>query len=73
MCGAQGTFKSEGDLKKQAEKLFEAESYTQAFPLYSQLLALYQKDANYNYKFGACMLYANEDKEKPILYLKYAT
>ncbi|MBC7413008.1 MAG: PD40 domain-containing protein [Bacteroidia bacterium] len=69
---AQGAFKSEADLKKQAEKLFEAESYTQAFPLYSQLLALYQKDANYNYKFGACMLYANEDKEKPMLYLKYA-
>ncbi|MEQ1732680.1 MAG: hypothetical protein ABL940_03350 [Bacteroidia bacterium] len=72
LCVAQGAFKSEADLKKQAEKLFEAESYTQAFPLYSQLLALYQKDANYNYKFGACMLYANEDKEKPMLYLKYA-
>ena len=69
---AQADYKSEADLKKQAEKLFESQQYSQAFPLYSQLLALYQKDANYNYKFGACMLYSSEDKEKPMLYLKYA-
>lgn len=69
---AQANYKSEADLKKQAEKLFEAQQYSQAFPLYSQLLALYQKDANYNYKFGTCMLYSSEDKEKPMLYLKYA-
>jgi epidermal growth factor receptor substrate 15 len=68
----QTAFKSEADLKKNAEKLFDDQRYTEAFPLYSQLLALSQKDPNYNYRFGACMLYANEDKEKPMLYLKYA-
>lgn len=70
---AQNNFTSEEDLKKEAEKLFKDESYVDAYSLFSQLLSLYPKDPNYNYKFGVCMLMAGEDKDKPIAYLEFAS
>ncbi|MBI2269798.1 MAG: PD40 domain-containing protein [Bacteroidetes bacterium] len=69
---AQTIFTSEEDLKKEAKKLFDSEQYAEAYPLYSQLLSVYPKDPNYNYRFGICMLYTSENKEKPISYLEYA-
>lgn len=64
---------SEGDLKKQAEKYFEEEEYGQAYKLYSQLVSLYPKDPEYNYRLGVCMLYTEPDKKKPYSYLQIAT
>src|ERR1051326_423310 len=69
---SQNVFNSEDDLKKQANKLFEEEEYAKAYPLYSQLLSLYTKDPQYNFRFGACLLYATNDKEKAIPYLEFA-
>lgn len=69
---SQNVFSSEEDLKKQANKLFEEEEFGKAYPLFSQLLSLYPKDAQYNYKFGTCLLFASSDKEKAIPYIEYA-
>ncbi len=69
---SQNIFSSEDDLKKEANKLFEAEDFTKAYPLFSQLLSLYPKDAQYNYKFGTCLLFSSNDKEKAIPYIEYA-
>ncbi len=68
----QNVFSSEDDLKKQANKLFDDEEFAKAYPLFSQLLSLYPKDAQYNYKFGTCLLYSAGDKEKAIPYIDYA-
>ncbi|MFN4234646.1 MAG: hypothetical protein ACK4IK_07555 [Bacteroidia bacterium] len=68
----QTNFKSEADLKKKADELFLEGEYVQAYPLYSQLLSLYPKDHFYNFRFGACVIYADKDKEKAIKYLEYA-
>jgi len=70
---AQSTFATEDELKKQAAVLFENEQFEEAYPLYSQLVSLYQKDVNYNYRLGVCMLYASDDKEKPIAFLEFAS
>ncbi len=64
--------KNENELKKEAEKLFEAEDYNSAYKLYSQLVSLYPKDPNYNYKLGVCMLFTEPDKKKPYSYLQIA-
>lgn len=72
-ASSQNTYSSEEDLKKGARKLFDNEQYAEAYPLYSQLLSVYPKDPNYNYRFGICMLYTGENKEKPISYLEYAS
>lgn len=69
---AQSNFKSEADLKKKADELFLEGDYVQAYPLYSQLLSLYPKDHFYNFRFGACVIYAEKEKEKAIKYLEYA-
>lgn len=69
---AQSNFKSETELKKKADELFLEGEYVQAYPLYSQLLSLYPKDHFYNFRFGACVIYADKDKEKAIKYLEYA-
>lgn len=65
--------KNEDDLKKQAEKYFEEEDYNLAYKLYAQLVSLYPKDPDYNYKLGVCMLYTEPDKKKPYSYLQIAT
>lgn len=68
----QNVFGSEDELKKQANELFEEGEFIKAYPLFSQLLSLYPKDPQYNYKFGTCLLYAGSDKEKAIAYIEYA-
>lgn len=70
---AQNTFSTEEELKQQALKLFEDDEFEEAFPLYSQLVSLYPKDPNYNYRLGVCMLYASDDKEKAIPFLEFAS
>ena len=73
-ANSQTTYKSEKDLKKNAEILFKNDDFVTALPLYSQLLSLYPKDPNYSFKFGACLLMADKrDIEKPIKYLEAAS
>lgn len=60
------------DVKKQADKFFEEENYSQAYKLYSQLVSNFPKNPVYNYKLGVCMIYAEPDKKKCTSYLKFA-
>ncbi|MGZ4034335.1 MAG: hypothetical protein ACXVP4_05685, partial [Bacteroidia bacterium] len=73
IASAQTTFASEEELKTQAAKLFDDDQFEEAYPLYSQLTSVYPKDPNYNYRLGVCMLYASDDKEKPIPFLEFAS
>jgi hypothetical protein len=70
---AQAQNTSESDVKKQAQKYFDAGDFTSALPLYSQLLSFYAKDPVYNYRYGVCALEAGNDREKPISYLEFAS
>ncbi|CAG0987125.1 hypothetical protein FLAV_02100 [Flavobacteriales bacterium] len=65
-------FNSEIELKKEAEKLFAEKKYTEAMPLFGQLASLYPKEANYNFKYGACLIFGDKDKEKPLRFLRFA-
>ncbi len=69
---SQTDFKSEEELKSQAQKLFEERKLVEASPLFAQLLSLYPQDPNLNYKYGATLLEASADREKPLKYLKFA-
>jgi hypothetical protein len=69
---AQTAFGSEAELKAQAAKLFDDDQFEEAYPLYAQLTSLYNKNPDYNFRLGVCMLYASEDKEKPIPFLELA-
>ena len=60
------------ETKKQANKLFEEEEFTQAYKLFSQLVANFPKDPDLNYKLGVCMIYSEADKKKCLPYLKFA-
>lgn len=65
-------FKNEQELRKEADKLFDDDDFTKAYNLYAQLVALYPKDPELNYKLGVCMLYSEADKKKCFSYLKFA-
>ncbi len=65
--------KNEDELKKQAETYFENEDYNLAYKLYAQLVSLYPRDPDFNYKLGVCMLFTEPDKKKPYSYLQIAT
>lgn len=69
---AQKNPANENQLKKQANSFFEDENYAKAYLQYSQLLSLYPQDPNYNYRFGACMLFSQSDKKKAIDYIETA-
>lgn len=64
--------KNEDELKKQANTYFEDEDYGNAYKYYSQLVSLYPKDPEYNYRIGVCMLYTEPDKKKPFSYFNIA-
>ncbi len=60
------------EIKKEANKLFDEEEYAKAYKPYSQLVANYPKDPEYNFKLGVCMIYAEPDKKKCLPYLQFA-
>ncbi|GAB5415903.1 MAG: hypothetical protein Crog4KO_06840 [Crocinitomicaceae bacterium] len=59
------------DQKKRANELFENEQYVEATPLYLQMLSLEPEEADWNFKYGACLLFNSGDKKEAIRYLKY--
>lgn len=63
---------NEEQLREDAEELFEAENYEDAFEKYSQLLSLKLENPEYNYRFGACQLFTSHDKEAALQYLRFA-
>lgn len=65
--------KEEQKLVDQANQLFEDGSFLEAHPLFSQLVSLHPKDADYNFKFGACALYAGEERQLAVKHLEFAT
>ncbi|HIF15193.1 MAG TPA: hypothetical protein EYQ86_07720 [Bacteroidetes bacterium] len=70
LCSTAQNQKSEKALIKNAEALFKGEMYIDAYPLYSQLLSVYPDNIKYNYRFSVCMLFADEEKKKSIMYLE---
>ena len=65
-------YSSKEELKEAANKMFEEKDYGGSLKLFSQLLSTYPKDPNYNYKYGACVLFGSRDKEEALHYLKFA-
>lgn len=63
---------TEAEMKVQADKLFDNGQYLDATPLYLRLLSLQPRDANYNYRYGTCLLYNSNNKSDAIKYLGYA-
>ena len=63
---------TEKRLRNAANKYFENDNFIEAYPLYSQLLSLYPRDPNYNYRFGACLLFTKADKNKAVEYLSFS-
>jgi hypothetical protein len=59
------------EMKERANELFEKEQYVEATPLYLQILSLEPKNADWNFKYGACLLYNSGEKNDAIRYLKY--
>ena len=57
---------------KVANKLFDQGKYMEGKEKFSTLLALDQTNSDLNFKYGACLLYADEDKLKGLGHLQYA-
>ena len=63
---------NEAELNEDAGKLFEKEQYVNATPLYLQLLSLNPTSADYNFRYGACLLSNSYKKQDAIRYLNFA-
>lgn len=67
---AQVTFESKEELLKAANEFFDGGQYAKAKPLFSQLLSQDAVDPNYNYRFGVCMLFTEDDPVKPLPFIE---
>ena len=70
---ASGSFaQTEDEIKENAEELFEQEEYVKATSLYLRLLSLNPKQADYNFRYGTCLLFNSYQKKEAIRYLNFA-
>jgi hypothetical protein len=63
---------TEDQLKLEADKLFYAGKYLDASPLYVRLLSLNPRSYDYNFRYGACLLYQSNRKLESLKYLRNA-
>jgi epidermal growth factor receptor substrate 15 len=71
--GAYSQYSTEHQaLLKEANEAFENKEYVEAYPKFSQLVSLYPKDAELNYKFGTCCIYSSTDNEQAIRHLDFS-
>lgn len=75
LCVAGSVFaqssKEEAQLIEQASTWFEEEHFAQAYPIYSQLVSLHPQNADLNFRFGTCALYAGVKKEKAVKHIGF--
>lgn len=64
---------SEQLLSKKGLELFNNEQFVLATPIYLQLLSLQPRSPEYNYRYGACLLFNSSDRRNAIKYLEFAT
>jgi hypothetical protein len=70
---AKGSFsQSEEVLKADADKLFYAGKYLDATPLYLRLLSVKPRSYEYNFRYGACLIYNSNRKLESLKYLRVA-
>ncbi len=71
---AQETVKTaqETQLEQKAFTLFKEDKFSEALPLFSQLLSLFPKEPNYNFGYAVCLIETNQQIEKSIKYLQFA-
>ncbi len=68
---AQHEFGSTQEMEAAAAIYYSNQEYTEAFPIYSQMLSLDRTNPLLNYRFGVCLLYSDRsDTYAPIEYLK---
>ena len=67
-----GFSQTEEQLKLEADKLFEEGKYLDATPNYVRLLSMKPRSYEYNYKFGACLLFNTNRKMEAVRYLNAA-
>lgn len=72
VLSAQNGPSSESELHDTAEELFSEQKFIEAMGMYSQLLSLHPTSADYNYRYGATLVYGDPDKEKSFKHLRYA-
>ena len=65
--------KSAEEELKDANKLFEDGKYKEAAPLFLKKLSVDQKSAEFNFKYGTCILYSDGNKKEGLKYLKFAS
>ena len=70
---AQNGVDSDLNLMQEAYINVQKGNYAEALPYYQKMLEMYPKDPTYNYFVGRCILFAKQDFEESIQYLKFAS
>ncbi|NNC82815.1 MAG: hypothetical protein HKN79_04495, partial [Flavobacteriales bacterium] len=67
-----GQSQAEKDLLKSAEKKFEEGRFLEVLPDYRQLVSISPENKDYNFKYGTCLLYSDEDVTTAVSHLSFA-
>jgi DNA repair exonuclease SbcCD ATPase subunit len=60
------------EIKENADKMFDEGLYVEAYDLYNSITGTFSREHDWNFKYGACVLYAEHDKSKAIDRLVYS-
>lgn len=69
---SQDVSKQHQPIVKSANNMFDSKEYDSAKKNFSQLISFYPKNAEFNYKFGACNVMLGGDPEASITHLTFA-
>ncbi len=72
MLIAQTTTVNEKKLRKTADELFAYQAYSQALPLYKQLLNIHRNDPYLNYNIGVCYFEFKKNYREALFYFQMA-
>ena len=60
------------EIKADADELFDKGFYAESYNKYNQITGTFSRDYDWNFRYGASLLYASHDKQKAIGHLGYA-
>lgn len=72
LLGTEIALSQDKEMIDRANKLFEKENYVDCKQDFLQLISLQPKNADFNFKYGVCLLYSDNEKSQALRYLNYA-
>ncbi len=63
---------AQSNLEREAEKLYRSDQFSEALPMYAQLIKKYSKSGKFQHRYGVCLIETDSDYVEARKHLKFA-